>query len=315
MLEEQFADRHDLPGTGTLRAGGARLRYVGTGTTPDYFLLFSGGGWGAEESLAVLFTPLETARRILHAPRGVNELVLRATPGVPLGRLAAAVRAAIRAELPDTGMTVTRGTEEDAYRTLYRDAGNDGRLFSIYAFLLLAAATFSAFILVTRVVEAQRREIGIGMALGVPPRVLAARPLLMAAQIAVLGVALGMAVGVGFGRLLSSLVEATIPLPVYTKLFSFEHFAAAAAFGFGLPFAAAVWPVTRGIRQDPVEAIHVGARTASRSGLAPMLRRVPLPAGASPSCRCATCCGRRAARCWSSSGSRGAWPPSSPSPG
>ena len=277
VLETQFADFHGLPATGTLRAGAARLRYVGTGTTPDYFLLTSAGGWGAEANLAVVFAPLEVAQRTLGLRKRVNELVVRAEPGTDLASLAGTLRSAIRRQLPGVGLTVTRGTDEDAYRTLYRDAGNDGRLFLIYAYLLLAAAAFSAFVLITRVVESQRREIGIGMALGVPPPVLAARPLLIAAEIALLGVGLGMAVGVGFARLLSSLIESTIPLPHYTALFTLDHFAVAAALGFALPFAAAGWPVARGIRQTPVQAIRVGSPTASRSGLAPLLRRVPLP--------------------------------------
>jgi putative ABC transport system permease protein len=277
VLEQQFVEFHGLPGTGAVRVGPARLRYVGTGTTPDYFLLTSAGGWGAEANLAVVFTSLETAQRTLGLPGRVNELVVRARPGADLAALESAVRTAVRTELPGTGLTVTRGTEEDPYRTLYRDAANDGRLFMIYAFLLLAAAAFSAFVLITRVVDAQRREIGIGMALGAPPRALATRPLLIAAEIALLGVVLGMGVGVGFGSLLSSLVQSTIPLPHYTTLFSLDQFAIAAALGFTLPFAAAIWPVARGVRQTPVEAIHVGARTASRGGLAPLLRRIPLP--------------------------------------
>jgi putative ABC transport system permease protein len=238
VLEQQFAEFHGLPGTGTVRVGPARLRYVGTGTTPDYFLLASAGGWGAEANLAVVFTSLETAQRTLGLPARVNELVVRARPGTDLAALETAVRAAVRVELPGTGLTVTRGTEEVPYRTLYRDAANDGRLFMIYAFLLLAAAVFSAFVLITRVVDAQRREIGIGMALGAPRRALAARPLLIAAEIALLGVVLGMAVGVGFGSLLSSLVESTIPLPHYTALFSLEQFAIAATLAFRSPDAA-----------------------------------------------------------------------------
>ena len=277
VLEQQFADFHSLPGTGALRAGRARLRYVGTGTTPDYWLLTEGGGWAAESNLAVVFVPLEVAQRTLGLPNRVNQLVLRAGPGTDLSAVEADVRAAIRRDLPGVGLTATRGTDEDAYRTLYRDAGNDGRLLMVYAYMLLAAAAFSAFVLITRVVESQRREIGIGMALGLPPRALAVRPLLIAAEIALLGVVLGMGVGVLFGQALSSLIRATLPLPAYTTLFTLDNFLVAAVLGFALPFAAATWPVIRGIRQTPVEAIRVGARTASRTGLAPLLRRVPLP--------------------------------------
>ena len=53
---------------------------------------------------------------------------------------------------------------------LYDDIEGDQRLYDIFAVLILAGAAFAAFNLAGRIVEAQRREIGIGMALGVPRR-------------------------------------------------------------------------------------------------------------------------------------------------
>jgi putative ABC transport system permease protein len=46
-----------------------------------------------------------------------------------------------------------------------------------------------------RIVETQRREIGIGMGLGVPDEMLAVRPLLFGTQVALIGVTLGVAGG------------------------------------------------------------------------------------------------------------------------
>ena len=59
------------------------------------------------------------------------------------------------------------------------------------ALLVLGAAGLSAFNLISRLVESQRREIGIGMAMGVPPAQLAVRPLLFGAQVALIGVVFG----------------------------------------------------------------------------------------------------------------------------
>jgi hypothetical protein len=60
-----------------------------------------------------------------------------------------------------------------------------------------------------RTVEAQRREIGIGMALGVPRRTLALRPLLLGTQIALLGVLLGVPVGIAGNAALGSVMRTT----------------------------------------------------------------------------------------------------------
>ena len=110
----------------------------------------------------------------------------------------------LRAALPGTGFTFTTGAQEPAHRLLYKDAEGDQQMMDIFAALLLGAAAFAAFNLISRTIEAQRREIGIGMALGVRPRVLARRPLLLGGQVALLGVAWGSRPGSprmrGFGR-------------------------------------------------------------------------------------------------------------------
>ena len=78
--------------------------------------------------------------------------------------------------------TCRAGGADRVYRMLYDDIANDQRFYNIFAFLILVGAAFAAFNLTGRMVEAQRREIGIGMALGVPPQRLAIRPLLVGAR-------------------------------------------------------------------------------------------------------------------------------------
>ena len=57
------------------------------------------------------------------------------------------------------------------------------------------------------------------------------------------------------------------------------EFAGRAAIGFAIPLLAAAWPVFRGLRGRPIEAIRVGFRSSRGGGLAPLLARVPLPGG------------------------------------
>ena len=272
QLEQHFATFYDLPASGSVRVGGRRVRYVGHAVTPDWFLVVSDAGWGAESNLAAVFMPLGSAQDLVGQPGRVNELVVRVRDTRDAAIVAAEARRAIGG-----GATATLLKDEDVHRTLYRDADNDALLFDIYAYLLLGAATFSAFVLVSRMMEAQRREVGVGMALGVPPVALAIRPMLVAAEIAFLGVAFGLPVGVAFSELFSGLVEEMLPLPHWADLFRIETFAVAAALGFVLPFAATAWPVLRGVAMKPIDAILVGARARSGGGLAPLLRRVPLP--------------------------------------
>lgn len=279
VLERGFAAYHDLPPEGRLRLpGGKRLRYVGLGGSPEYFLVTRPGGGefgGAEAQLGVTFTSLRTAQRVAGGPPMVNDVVL----SLGEGARPAAVRSQLETALRGAGLSgeVTTLAEEPAHRILYKDASGDQQLLDVFAFLILAGASLAAFNLATRIVEAQRREIGIGMALGVPPRELAIRPLLLGAQIAVAGTVLGLILGLFMGEIFRGVLEDLLPLPQMRTPFEPAVFARAALLGLLLPIAATAVPVWRGLRMKPVEAIRVGFRSARSSRLVAIGKRLRLP--------------------------------------
>jgi putative ABC transport system permease protein len=280
VLDLAFARQNGLPASGLLHVEGGRLvRYTGIGQSPEYFM---GGGGGtavflSQKTFAVLFSALRTAQDLARAPGRVNDLVLTLKPGASQAVLRDELRAALAAMSPPVSAAVTTRAGIPSYRVLYDDIKGDEQLWRAIAVLVLAGAAFAALNLTTRIVEAQRREIGIGMALGVRPRLLAVRPLLFAAQVALIGVAFGIGVGYLVGIPLARVFESLLPLPVWRTPFQAGTFAQAALIGFVLPFAAAAWPVWRAVRVQPVEAIRVGHLAARGSGLAPLLGWLRLP--------------------------------------
>jgi putative ABC transport system permease protein len=280
-VEASYAEFHGLPPQGSLRvSGGGTLRYVGHARMPEYFLVITPGlGFGTDGSMGVLFLPLPSAQAIVGKPGAVNELAVLLAPGVDRAAAGAELMAAIERRLPGYGATVTRLDEEDAHRLLYKDAEGDQKFMTVFALLVLGAAALGAFTLMSRVVDAQRREIGIGMALGLSGRVLAVRPLVMGVQVALLGVVFGVGAGYGIGVLLRGVLEDFFPVPVIETPFETALFARGAAIGFVLPVLASILPVVRAVRVAPIEAIQVSARSAT-AGLAPALRRFALPGGA-----------------------------------
>jgi putative ABC transport system permease protein len=280
-LEHNFARHYDLPPSGALTlAGGQRVAYSGQALGPEYFIVTApGADFGAESAFAVVFAPLATAQQLVDAPGRVNQLVVRLRPGADPGAVRSQLAAALDAALPDTGFTFTSRAAEPAHRLIYKDAEGDQEMLDIFAFLLLGAATFAAFNLISRTVEAQRREIGIGMALGVAPRALARRPFLLAGQIAFAGVALGIPVGLAADAWLAGVMDQFFPLPVIRAGFQTGVYAQGAALGVGLPLLAAAAPVRRALHVTPVEAIRVGARAARSSGLAWLAKGLRLPGG------------------------------------
>jgi putative ABC transport system permease protein len=279
LLERNFAEFYGLPAGGTVRTTGDReVQIAGIGLAPEYFFVTTEeGGFFAQANFAVLFTSLATAQDLAAKPGRVNDLVLTLAPGTDVGAMATELEQAFANA--GLGVTVMRTEDEDAYRILYDDIEGDRRFWNIFSILILAGATFGAFNLASRMVEAERREIGIGMALGWPRWRLAVRPLLVGAQIALLGAVFGLLTGLGIMALLRPVYTTMLPLPVWYTDLQPDMFARAAVLGFVLPFAATAWPVWRAVRVTPIDAISTAHGTA-RSGMAPLLRHLGWPLSA-----------------------------------
>lgn len=278
VLERHFADQEKLPDTGELTlAGSMKVRYSGIGLAPEYFIVTTGQGDYSGQNLAVVFMPLAAAQRLTGHEGMVNDMVIRLAPGTDREAAAGEVEEAMAAALPQVGTEVETVEEDPSYLLLNADLDNDQTSSVAIALLVLVAAAFAAFTLTSRIVESERREIGIDMALGVRPMTIALRPLLGAAWISVLGVVFGMGMGLLFVRLLGSLFQSVLPLPVWITPLEARPFLAAASLGFIIPFAACAWPVWRAVRVQPVDAIRTGHLAARGGGLARFVKRLHLP--------------------------------------
>lgn len=273
VLEAKFADARNVAAVGRIQvSGGVTLRTTGTGVTPEYFqVLGSSAQVTGAYGFAVLFVPLDTAQAITSKPGRVNDAVIRLSPGADDRAIARQVRAA----LADVGATVETRADDTVRRSLYADARNDDKTWIALSLLVLLGASFAAFNLVTRMVEAERHEIGVAMAIGTPVSRLSLRPLLVGLQIALLGVLLGVGIGAYAGSAMRGLLTSFLPLPVWVTPFPVGRYAQAAVAGIVLPMIATVIPVRRALRVEPVEALR--SQTTSRSqrsaGLVPKLAR------------------------------------------
>lgn len=278
VLESKFASAHRLPPRGRLLlSAGAPVEYVGTGYTPEYFQVIGRSGMVlGETGYAVVFMPRAAAQQATAHFGQVNDLVLRLRPGSNQD----AVRRELAAAVAPLGGTVTTRAEDPVHRALYEDARNDQTTWNVFAFLILFGAAFATFNLVNRMIEAQRREIGIGMALGVPARRLALRPMLVGAEIAVVGVLAGIGVGWLVGWAMGNVMADLLPLPIWVTPFQAGRFLQAAVLGLLIPVLATVLPIVRAVRMDPVDAIRTGAYGAARPGsgrLLSLLSKARLP--------------------------------------
>lgn len=281
LLERNFADFYHLPPERTLRVtGNQEVASVGIGLAPEYFFVTTEeGGFFAEANFAVLFTSMETAQALAGRPGRVNDLVLKLAPGVDPAAATRDLETAFARSGTGLGVTVTTAQDDDTYRLLYDDIKGDQKFWNILAGLILAGAAFGAFNLASRMVESQRREIGIGMAMGWSRRRLAVRPLLVGAQIAFAGAALGIIMTFVVMAAIRPVFQSMLPLPVWRTPWQPSMFLRGAAIGFLLPFLATAWPVWRAVRVMPVDAITT-THASAHSGLAPLLRHLRWPVSA-----------------------------------
>ena len=279
VLEYHFAKYYRLPATGKIRLSGeVELDYVGQGVNPEYFMVMTeNGGMMAESTFAAVFVPLETAQALTHNTGMANDLVLTLTPDADQGVIQAEIEQALAVEFPQVAASFMLPGDDPAYNELYGDIGADQSTYLIISYLFLAGAGFGVFNLASRLVEAQRREIGVSMALGIPNAAIAIRPLPIAVQIAILGLILGLSVGYPISQVFGQVLKGMMPMPVSETPFLFWPFARAAIVGILLPFLAALYPVWRALRVTPVEAIQTGYLVAKGGGLAPLVRRIHLP--------------------------------------
>jgi putative ABC transport system permease protein len=279
VLNYSFAHYFHLPASGDVTvSGNTQIHYVGFGLSPEFFsVVDQNDNLMMPGSYAPLFMPLQSVQALSGHAGMANDFVLTVTPDANLDVVRTEITSAVAAALPGTSISTESRADNPAYTGFYNDINNDQRTYTVLALLFLGGAAFGAFNLAGRMVEAQRRQIGIGMALGVPRRLIAVRPLLVGAQIAILGGIFGMIFGLLLSRGFASIIHGFIPLPVWDMAFQFDVFLKAAVLGIILPFVATAYPVWRATRVIPVDAIKTGNLVEKGAGASVLASHLPIP--------------------------------------
>ncbi|MBN1680476.1 MAG: ABC transporter permease [Anaerolineae bacterium] len=279
VVEYKFADHYGLrPGDPIRISGDIQLDFVGAGHAPEYFVVMPETfAFLAESSFAVLFMPLDTAQTLAGREGLVNDAVFLLDKNADREQVRAVIEDRMAGVFPDTGFTITYQEDDPVREMMYADAKNDQGTWQIVAMLFLIGAALGAFNLAGRIVESQRRQIGIGMALGVPRLWIAFRPMLIGLQIAVLGTIFGLIAGIVLSNAFFALFESMLPLPYWKSSFYVPGFVQATVLGILLPFIATLVPVIRAVRVPPIDAIQSGYLVAKDGGLSWVMNYLPLP--------------------------------------
>ncbi|MFX0053265.1 MAG: hypothetical protein ACFE8U_18465, partial [Candidatus Hermodarchaeota archaeon] len=176
IVEYNFAEYYNLkPNNQILTlSGGINLSFIGTGLSPEYFMVIEGNSIMAESVFCALFIPIQTAQAIIQQliflPKGhINEAIFLLSSDADIAVLKTEITDAFDNNFPLIDVKFIEKDDYPVYRMQKEDIPNDQKMYFIISFITLLAAAFGTFNLVSRVINSHRRQIGINMALGVPP--------------------------------------------------------------------------------------------------------------------------------------------------
>jgi putative ABC transport system permease protein len=281
ILEFKFARHYELGiGTKLLLSAGLEAEVVGIGQIPEYFMVMPAGDitfMMGESTFAAVVLPVATVQNHYQLPGQINDVLFVLEEQADQKTVQSAIEETMAKNFPGVGIIINTKEEDPVHNLLYSDAVEDQEMLDFFSYILLAGASLAAFNLAGRIVESQRRQIGISMALGVPRLWIAMRPVLMGLQIAFFGTVMGLGLGFVFSWLVADLTMDLAPLPYWAgTMLHWTNFLEAGLLGIILPLLATLIPVIKAVRTPPLDAIH-GHLIAKSSGLNRWLKGVRLP--------------------------------------
>ena len=224
-----------------------------------------------------MYMTLESVQQISGREGLVNEVLFLLADGADPDMVSDEISAVMGADFSGAGFNFTKKADDPVYKAMYADAKGDQRFWNIIGGLFLFGAAMATFNLAGRIVESQRRQIGIGMALGVKRHMLAFRPILLGVQIAALGTIFGLLFGYAFSQALAGIIDEFMPLPYWRDPFYIESYVQATVLGILVPLIAVLAPVWRAVRVQPIDAIQTGYLVAKGGGLSYLMQYLPIP--------------------------------------
>lgn len=279
VAEQHLADHFGLSLGDTLELrtshGWKTVTVSGTGLSPEYF-------WPARsaqeimttaDQFGVVFAPRSLVGTLIDAPQ--LQVAAHARDRGQVGRLVAgAKRIGSRA-----GLVVTTRDDQPSYTALDQDVRTFGDFARFLPLLFLVAGTFGAFILLSRLVLAQRAVIGTLTANGVGARTLRRHYLAYGLVAGACAAVPGLAGGYWLGDWFTGMYTDALGLPLSVTSVHPQTLAIAAGAGLLAAGLAAWGPARAAARVAPAEAMRAAPSGRGRRSLlevlAPPLRRLP----------------------------------------
>jgi putative ABC transport system permease protein len=279
LLHSQFALETGLhPGDRiTVRTGTTTHRFpvVGIAASAEYvFPIRSKGEMPELRTFTILWMPEHAAASILGRAGEITDVAVRIAPGANLET----VMDAVERELEPYGVVanVPRADQPSNF-SLQSEIEQNAILAAIMPPLILAIAVLSLSIALSRLVQAQRGEIGLAKALGYGDGDILVHYLLFSLAVAIAGSVVGVIAGHALGGWMTDLYVDMLGVPMLTTRWNFGVIFTAVGVSTLCCLLAGLAPALRSARMAPARAMHADPNAAMAGGHIPLGERIISP--------------------------------------
>ena len=283
LMEEHLANHFDITPGDTFEiqtpSGWTVVRVTGLIASPEYI-------WPAASRQEIITTPdnfgvvfaTETAARALSGIDGPNEALLYYADGEEN----AALSESLTADAYSLGaLEVFTRAEQPSNAALEEDLKGFEELGLFFPILFLTAAAMAAYVMITRLVHAQRPQIGILLANGFTKRQVLRHYLGYGLIPGLIGSIPGAIAGVLLARVITGVYTDFISVPITVIEFYPSTLFAAIFLGLLATIVAALAPALAASRLSPAESMRGSTppgrgRASLAERLLPPLRRLPI---------------------------------------
>jgi putative ABC transport system permease protein len=255
---DAFAEAHRLrPGaalTLVLHGRRQRFRIVGIGTSPEFVAQLSPRSvFPDPRRFAIVWMPRAALAAATDMDGAFNSATLALQPGARNDRVIAAIDPILA---PYGGVGAIGRADQRSHRYLSEEFRQLATMARLFPAVFLSVAAFVLYVVLGRLVAAQREQIGTLGAFGYRPGELAAHYAGFALVIGLLGAALGVALGLRLGHGMAGMYREFYRLPYVDYTLPFGVLALAVGVSVGSALLGALLPVWNAARLPPAEAIR-----------------------------------------------------------
>ena len=258
----------------TLRVGGQRhvVRVVGIASDPEYlYPLRTSGDLPSPGEFAVLFARQRVVEDLLGHPGSGNDVAVRADPGTDIRQLTKR----LEDELDPYNVVVSAPrVDQPGYEALRSELDQNRVMARSMPLLVLAISSMSLFIALSRLVTAQRGEIGLAKALGYTDGQILRHYLSFGLIIAVGGSILGVGLGLLGARGVAASYNTYLGLPFLENGLYPGVLLTALGVAVASCIAAAIVPALNSARLAPAIAMHADPNKSLAGGRIPLVERL-----------------------------------------